>query len=57
MGGGRADSFLFFFIFSPPKLGETKPLDTHVNSEIWLYFTMQKKKIPNKLTFSVVFTN
>ena len=26
-------------------LGETKPLDTHVNSEIWLYFTMQKNKI------------
>ena len=31
-------------------------LDTHVNSKIWLYFTMQKN-VPNKNTFSAVFTN
>ena len=26
-------------------LGETKPLDTHVISEIWLVFNMQKKTV------------
>ena len=32
----------------------TKPLDTHVNCEIWVYFTKQKKN--QIFTFSVVFT-
>ena len=36
--------------------GETKPSDTHVNSEIWLYFTMQTKK-SQKFLCSVAFTN
>ena len=35
---------------------ETKPLGTPVNYEICLYFTIQKT-FPQKLTFSIVFTN
>ena len=41
-------------IFFPVGLGEIKPLDTPVNSEIWLYFAKQKN--PKKITFSVEFS-
>ena len=37
-------------------LGEAKPLDTPVNYEKRLYFTMQKN-VSKKFTFSLVFTN
>ena len=30
-------------------LGKTNPSDTHVNYEIWLHFTMQKKNPQNSL--------
>ena len=36
-------------------IGETKPVDTNVNSEIWLYFAMKEKS--KKYTFSVVYSN
>ena len=36
------------------QLNQTKPLDTNVNSELWLYFTMQFFTLL-KITFSIVY--
>ena len=42
-GGGSQPSVKENKEFLRGVLGLTTPLDTHVNSEIWLYFTTQKK--------------
>ena len=62
-GGGGDSTKLFKEVFSQQKLGhfrgvsgygpgETKPLGTSVNYEIWIYFTSQKNPKMSFIFFS-----
>ena len=42
-GGGGLNRSRFFFYFFLLKPLSPRPLDPPVNSQFWLYFTMQKK--------------